>query len=83
MECLKAISSAPFSIGYIGISFSTDAGKAGLGTALLKNQRGKFVGPTSETITAAAATLDPRTPPDERLSLVDAPGEQSLSVGEL
>jgi phosphate transport system substrate-binding protein len=47
---------------------------------LLKNQSGKFVLPTAETVSAAAATLDPRTPPDERLSLVDAPGDQSYPL---
>lgn len=77
---VKTIAATPYSIGYIGISFSGDAGKAGLGTAPLKNQSGKFVLPTVETVSAAAATLDPRTPPDERLSLVYAPGDQSYPL---
>jgi phosphate transport system substrate-binding protein len=77
---VKAIAGAPYSIGYIGISFSQAAGKAGLSPVLLKNQAGKFVHPTAETISAAASVLDPRTPPDERLSLVDAPGDQSYPL---
>jgi phosphate transport system substrate-binding protein len=77
---VKTIAATPYSIGYAGISFSGDIGKAGLGTAVLKNQNGKFVLPTAQTISAAAATLDPRTPPDERLSLVDAPGDQSYPL---
>jgi phosphate transport system substrate-binding protein len=77
---VKTIAAMPFSVGYIGISFSGDIAKAGLGTAVLKNQNGKFVLPTAETVGAAAATLDPRTPPDERLSLVDAPGDQSYPL---
>jgi phosphate transport system substrate-binding protein len=77
---VKAIAGVPYSIGYIGISFSHDAGKAGLATVLLKNQGGKFVVPTAQTISAAASVLDPRTPPDERLSLVYAPGDQSYPL---
>jgi phosphate transport system substrate-binding protein len=77
---VKAIATTPYAIGYVGISFRADAAKAGLGTALLKNQDGKFVLPTPETVSAAAATLDPRTPPDERLSLVYAPGDQSYPL---
>jgi phosphate transport system substrate-binding protein len=64
----------------VGISFSGETAKAGVGTVLLKNQSGKFVLPTPQTISAAASTLDPRTPPDERLSLVDAPGDQSYPL---
>jgi phosphate transport system substrate-binding protein len=77
---VKAIAGTAYSVGYLGISFSRDAGKAGLRTVLLKNQNGKFVVPTPETISAAASVLDPRTPPDERLSLVDAPGDQSYPL---
>jgi phosphate transport system substrate-binding protein len=77
---VKTIAATPYSIGYIGISFTSDTGKAGLGTAVLKNQNGKFVLPTAETVNAAAATLDPRTPPDERLSLVYAPGDDSYPL---
>jgi phosphate transport system substrate-binding protein len=77
---VKTLAATPYSIGYVGISFRDDAGKAGLATVLLKNQNGKFVLPTTETVSAAAATLDPRTPPDERLSLVYAPGDQSYPL---
>jgi phosphate transport system substrate-binding protein len=77
---VKAIAATPFSVGYVGISFSADAGEAGLVTVQLKNQSGQFVVPTVETISAAASVLDPRTPADERLSLVDAPGEQSYPL---
>lgn len=77
---VKTLAATPYSIGYIGISFSNDTAKAGLGTASLKNQSGKFVTPTGQTMTAAASTLDPRTPPDERLSLVYAPGDQSYPL---
>jgi phosphate transport system substrate-binding protein len=77
---VKTIAATPYSIGYVGISFGGDTAKAGLTTVLLKNQNGKFVVPTTETVTEAASALDPRTPPDERLSLVDAPGDGSYPL---
>ncbi len=54
--------------------------KAGLGTVLLKNQSGKFLLPTAETISKGAAELDRRTPPDERLTLAFAPGDKSYPL---
>jgi phosphate transport system substrate-binding protein len=77
---VQKISQTPYSVGYIGISFKDAIAKAGLGTALLKNQSGKFLLPTPETIDAGASELDPRTPPDERLSLAFAPGEDSYPL---
>jgi phosphate transport system substrate-binding protein len=77
---VKAIATTPYSVGYIGISFHDDIAKAGIGTALLKNQAGKFLLPTAQTVSDAASELDPRTPPDERLSLVFAPGDNSYPL---
>jgi phosphate transport system substrate-binding protein len=77
---VETLGKTPYSIGYVGISFRAAAAKAGLGTAELKNQAGKFVLPTSETVNSGASMLDPRTPPDERLSLVYAPGDQSYPL---
>jgi len=76
----QVVAATPYSVGYIGISFSSDTRKAGLGTVLLKNQAGNFVWPTAETVSAAASALDQRTPADERQSLVNAPGEQSYPL---
>jgi phosphate transport system substrate-binding protein len=77
---LETIASIPYSIGYIGVSFTSDIANAHLGTAMIENQSGKFLLPTPETIGTAASILDPRTPPDERLSLVYAPGDQSYPL---
>jgi phosphate transport system substrate-binding protein len=77
---VKAIAATPYSVGYIGISLHDDIAKAGIGTALLKNQAGKFLLPTAQTVSDAASELDPRTPPDERLSLVFAPGDNSYPL---
>lgn len=77
---VHALAQTPYSIGYIGISFRAEIAKAGLGTAMLKNQSGKFLLPTPDTISAGAAVLDPRTPADERLTLVYASGDDSYPL---
>lgn len=69
-----------YSIAYIGVSFSREVAKAGLGTALLKNRAGRFLLPTPETVGAAADQLITKTPKDERLSLVFAPGRNSYPI---
>lgn len=71
---LQTLQKTPYSIGYLGVSFHTEIDKAQLGTALVKSYSGEFLLPTPETITAAAKSLTPRTPADERLTLVNAPG---------
>ncbi len=77
---VEKIQQTPYSIGYVGISFSADVAKAGLGTAALRSYSGEFLPPTPETIQAAAASLTPRTPPDERLTLVNAPGANAYPL---
>ena len=77
---LQTIAGTPYSLGYLGGSLKDSADKAGLKIALLENQDGKFLLPTAATLTAAAATLTPRTPPDERLTLVFAPGADSYPL---
>jgi phosphate transport system substrate-binding protein len=79
-EMLQMISRTPYSVGYLGGSFQAGAEKAGLITAMLENQEGKFLLPNTATISAAAAVLTPRTPPDERLTLVFAPGPDSYPL---
>ncbi|MGC1781556.1 MAG: phosphate ABC transporter substrate-binding protein PstS [Acidobacteriaceae bacterium] len=77
---LQTIAGTPYSVGYLGGSFEDDANKAGLITAMLENQDGKFLLPSPATVTAAAASLTPRTPADERLTLVFAPGADSYPL---
>jgi phosphate transport system substrate-binding protein len=77
---VKAAAATPYSVAYIGISFGDAVAKAKLGTATLKNQNGRFVLPNAQTVGAGASVLDPRTPPDERLSLVFASGEGSYPL---
>jgi phosphate transport system substrate-binding protein len=77
---LRAIQQIPYSISYLGVSFHAEVAKAGLGTALLKSYSGQYLFPTPQTIAAAAAALGPRTPPDERLTLVNAPGANAYPL---
>jgi phosphate transport system substrate-binding protein len=77
---LQAIQTTPYSIGYLGVSFHAQVANDELGTALLKSYSGEFLLPTRETIMAAAASLSPRTPPDERLTLVNAPGANAYPL---
>jgi phosphate transport system substrate-binding protein len=79
-EMVEMLSRTPYSVGYLGASFKSAADQAGLETAMLENQDGKFLLPTAATITAAAAALTPRTPADERLTLVFAPGPDSYPL---
>jgi phosphate transport system substrate-binding protein len=74
------IEATPYSIGYVGISFHDDIAKAGLGTAALQSYDGEFLVPTPQSISAAAAALGLRTPADERLTLVNAPGANAYPL---
>ena len=71
---LQKVEETPYSIAYVGISFHAQVAKAQLGTARLKNYSGEFLLPTPETMTVAARSLTPRTPADQRFSLVNALG---------
>jgi phosphate transport system substrate-binding protein len=77
---LQTVQKTPYSITYIGTSLHAEITEAGLGTALLKSYSGEFLSPTPDTIAAAAASLSPRTPPDERLTLVNAPGANAYPL---
>ncbi len=77
---VSASKSTPYSIAYIGISFKNATDAAGLGEAMLQNKDGKFVLPDATTVGAAVAEVAPETPPDERISLIFAPGEQSYPI---
>jgi phosphate transport system substrate-binding protein len=70
----------PYSISYIGVSFAAQIASAGLGTAMLQNKDGNFLLPTTETVTAAAEGQIDKTPKDQRISLIFAPGAQAYPI---
>ncbi|HUA98436.1 MAG TPA: phosphate ABC transporter substrate-binding protein PstS [Terracidiphilus sp.] len=77
---VATIARTPYAVGYVGASYEAGAAKDNLIVAMIENQAGKFLLPTRETVTAAASALTPRTPSDERLTLVFAPGDDSYPL---
>jgi phosphate transport system substrate-binding protein len=77
---LQIAQSARYAIGYIGISFMEEVRGSDLGYAALENLAGAYVLPEPSTIAAAANARAPQTPVDERLSLIDAPGERAYPL---
>jgi phosphate transport system substrate-binding protein len=77
---VNSVSQTPYSIAYIGISFkrATDTDK--LGEAMLENRAGKFVLPDAQTVQAAANSMVAKTPKDERISLIFAPGSNAYPI---
>jgi phosphate transport system substrate-binding protein len=77
---VNASKRTPYSIAYIGISFKNATDSAGLGVAELKNRDGKFVLPDHTAVTAAVNEMSAKTPADERVGLIFAPGAQSYPI---
>lgn len=77
---VQALSQTPGSIGYVGISWLNQATKDGVGYAAVENKDGKYVLPTTATITSAVNAMVANTPADERVSLIDAPGTDSYPI---
>lgn len=71
------VSSTPFSVGYIELSYAI---QNKLTFAAIKNAAGKFVEPTIESTTAAAAGASTRMPDDLRVSIVNAEGEAAYPI---
>jgi len=77
---ITAVQGNPYSIAYIGSSYQDTIEKAGLGIAMLQNRDGKFLLPETKTAAAAAAQMVPKTPKDQRISLIFAPGANSYPI---
>ncbi|HTV04426.1 MAG TPA: phosphate ABC transporter substrate-binding protein PstS [Acidobacteriaceae bacterium] len=77
---VTALKDNPYSVAYIGSSYQDAIDKDGMGIARLKNKDGNFVLPTAATAMAAANEMVPKTPKDERISLIFAPGAQSYPI---
>jgi phosphate transport system substrate-binding protein len=77
---VNAAKGNPYSIAYIGISFKKATTDAGLGEAMLENKAGKFVLASEKTVSAAVAATTNKTPKDERVSLIFAPGDESYPI---
>jgi phosphate transport system substrate-binding protein len=77
---VNAVQGNPYSIAYIGISFKNATDAASLGEAALENRAGNFVLASDPTVQAAVAATAAKTPKDERISLIFAPGAQSYPI---
>ncbi len=77
---VTAVKDNPYAIAYIGTSYQDAIKKAELGIAMLENHDGKFVLPEAKTAAAAAAVMVPKTPKDQRISLIFAPGADSYPI---
>lgn len=77
---VQSCQNAPYSVAYIGVSFLNQTNAAHLGYAALQNRDGKFVLPQANTIGAAARALVSKTPKDQRVSLIFAPGAESYPI---
>ena len=77
---VQTCKASPYSIAYIGVSFLNETNAAHLGYASLENRDGRFVLPTASTVGASARAMVAKTPRDERISLVYAPGADSYPI---
>lgn len=77
---VTALTGSKYSIAYIGVSFERTINKDHMGIAMLGNRDGKFVMLTPHTVSSAAAQMVPKTPKDERVSLIFAPGADSYPI---
>lgn len=72
-----SVKSTPGAIGYVELAY---AKQNNMSVASLKNSAGKFVNPTLEAVSGAAAAFADKTPEDLRMSITDAPGDGSYPI---
>jgi phosphate transport system substrate-binding protein len=77
---VTALKGNPYSVAYIGTSYQDAILQDGMGIAALKNKAGNYVLPSAKTAMAAAAEMVAKTPKDERISLIFAPGAESYPI---
>jgi len=77
---VDALKNNPYSIAYVGISYKRQIDAAHLGEARLGNRSGDFVLPDTRTVKSAAAAMVPKTPANQRISLIYAPGRESYPI---
>lgn len=73
------VKQTPGSVGYVELAY---AKQNGLPAALIRNAAGSFIAPSTETITAAAAGIADKLPPntDYRISIVNGPGANAYPI---
>jgi phosphate transport system substrate-binding protein len=71
------VKNTPGALGYVELAYATTNK---LPVAEIRNQAGKFVEPTIESTTAAAASAAKTMPADFRVSLTNPPGEKAYPI---
>jgi len=71
------VKQTPGAIGYVELAYAT---QNRMTAAAIRNQEGRFVLPTLDSTSAAAAGAAKTMPADYRVALVDAPGKDSYPV---
>ncbi len=77
---LTGCAATPGCVAYIGISYLSQALKAGLGEAELQNAAGQFTLPTGASLRAAVASFVPATPANETISMVNGPARAGYPI---
>ena len=71
------IKNQPNTIGYVELAYAV---QNKMPSALIKNASGKFVEPSIDAVTAAAASASTETPDDLRVSITNSPGENAYPI---
>ncbi|MEO8436555.1 MAG: phosphate ABC transporter substrate-binding protein PstS, partial [Pyrinomonadaceae bacterium] len=71
------IKQQPNTIGYVELAY---ASQNKLPVALIKNASGKFIEPSIDAVTAAAAAASAQTPDDLRVSITNSAGENAYPI---
>ncbi len=71
------VSQTPGAIGYVELIYAIQT-KISYGS--VQNMNGKFVKASTETVTAAAAAASKQMPPDFRVSITNAPGDNAYPI---
>src|SRR6266404_4848742 len=71
------IKQQPNTIGYVELAYAV---QNNLPAALIKNASGKFIEPSIDAVTAAAASASAQTPDDLRVSITNSAGENAYPI---
>ncbi len=71
------IKNQPNTIGYVELAYAV---QNKLPVALIKNASGKFIEPSIDAVTAAAAAASAQTPDDLRVSITNSAGENAYPI---
>jgi phosphate transport system substrate-binding protein len=71
---------APYTIGYVGVSYLSRSILSNFGYAYLQNRAGNFVNISSSNMESDATQFSSSVPNDERISMIYGPGANSYPI---